>query len=142
MSGTVPTTAEVTTFTISELASEFEVTTRTIRFYEDQGMLAPARIGTRRVFSPRDRTRLRLILRGKRIGLSLVEIREIVDMYDGPPGEVGQLQRLLDRIELRTAELHSRRTEIDGMLEDLDAVAANARHRLADLEEGIPAAPE
>jgi DNA-binding transcriptional MerR regulator len=105
-------------------------------------MLAPARIGTRRVFSPRDRTRLRLILRGKRIGLSLVEIREIVDMYDGPPGEVGQLQRLLDRIELRTAELHSRRTEIDGMLEDLGAVATNARHRLADLEEGIPAAPE
>jgi DNA-binding transcriptional MerR regulator len=134
-------TFDTTTFSISELASEFDVTTRTIRFYEDEGMLAPERDGMTRVFSQRDRTRLRLILRGKRIGLPLAEINEIVDMYDGPPGESGQLEHLLDRIERRTAELTSRRAEIDDMLDELGAVATNARSRLVELEASSAAAP-
>jgi DNA-binding transcriptional MerR regulator len=129
------------TFTISDLASEFAVTTRTIRFYEAEGMLAPARDGTRRVFSQRDRTRLRLILRGKRIGLPLAEIKEIVDMYDGPPGEAGQLHHLIDRIDLRTVELKERRAEIDHVLAELSAVAGAARGRLEELSANSLAVP-
>ena len=71
-----------TTFSISELAREFEVTTRTIRFYEDQGLVSPKRAGTTRVFSPRDRVRLKLALRGKRLGFSIAEIRELFELYD------------------------------------------------------------
>ena len=121
------------TFSISDLAAEFEVTTRTLRFYEAKGMLAPTRAGQKRIYGQRDRTRLRLILRGKRIGLPLAEIREIVDMYDGPPGEIGQLERLLGRIDRRSTELVARRTEIDGMIAELDAVASNARLRLDEI---------
>ena len=76
-------------FSIGLLAREFDVTTRTIRFYEDQGLLSPRRRGQTRLFDQRDRTRLKLILRGKRLGFSLSEINEIVDMYDAPPGETG-----------------------------------------------------
>lgn len=132
------TTRETTpaTFTISELASEFGVTTRTLRFYESEGMLTPSRVGTTRVYAPRDRTRLRLILRGKRIGLPLAEVKEIVDMYEGPRGETGQLAHLVRRIEERTEELIGRRAEIDRILADLDEVAANARARLAEIDDG------
>ena len=84
-------------FTISDLAKEFDVTTRTIRFYEDQNLIAPLREGTRRLFRARDRTRLKLILRGKRLGFTLAEISEIVDMYDAAPGEVGQLRLLISK---------------------------------------------
>jgi DNA-binding transcriptional MerR regulator len=124
------------TFTISELAAEFRVTTRTLRFYEAEGMLTPNRVGTTRVYAPRDRTRLRLILRGKRIGLPLAEIREIVDMYEGPRGEAGQLAHLVRRIEERTDELVERRAEIERILTDLDEVATNARARLAEIDDG------
>jgi DNA-binding transcriptional MerR regulator len=141
MSDTSRLAGDTATFTISDLASEFDVTTRTIRFYEDEGMLAPAREGLKRVFSPRDRTRLRLILRGKRIGLPLAEIKEIVDMYDGPPGEAGQLDHLLGRIDLRVAELTQRRAEIDSMLEELAAVATRAGTRLTELSAASPTAP-
>ena len=122
------------TYTISDLAKEFEVTTRTIRFYEAEGMISPERDGQRRIFSGRDRTRLKLILRGKRIGFTLAEIREIVDMYDTHPGESGQLRHLIDRIETQRIELEARRAVIDTTLEDLAEVEANARRRLAELE--------
>ena len=79
-------------YTISDLAKEFDVTTRTIRFYEDQNLISPLREGTRRLFRARDRTRLKLILRGKRLGFTLAEISEILDMYDAAPGEVRQLR--------------------------------------------------
>jgi DNA-binding transcriptional MerR regulator len=121
------------TYTISELADEFDVTTRTIRFYEDEGLLSPAREGTRRVFSPRDHTRLKLILRGKRIGFSLAEIREIIDMYDAAPGEEGQLRRLLERIAEHRNELAARRGVIERTLDDLAAVETDTRRRLLEI---------
>ncbi|MFQ5555532.1 MAG: MerR family transcriptional regulator [Acidimicrobiia bacterium] len=124
-----------TEYTIGELADEFDVTTRTIRFYEDKGLLSPARNGTRRIFSVRDRTRLRLVLRGRRIGLSLAEIAEIVDMYDEAPGERGQLGRLLERIEERKEALVDKQVAIERTLGDLDAVAERARTRLDQIHE-------
>ncbi len=122
-----------TTYTISDLANEFAVTTRTIRFYEAEGMISPERDGQRRIFSVRDRTRLKLILRGKRIGFTLAEIRDIIDMYDSHPGEAGQLRHLVDRIERQRTELETRRSVIDTTLADLAEVEANARARLAEL---------
>ena len=110
------------------------MTTRTIRFYEDEGLISPARDGRRRIFSSRDRTRLKLILRGKRIGFSLAEIHEIIDMYDAAPGEAGQLLLLIDRIDAQRRELEARRSDIDRTLADLTEVEQNARNRLRELE--------
>src|ERR1700710_1180630 len=90
-----------TRYTITELAREFEVTPRAIRFYENQGLLTPAREGTngmRRVYSARERTRLRLTLRGKRLGFTLSEIRRLLDLYDSPTGTVAQLNAFVDTI--------------------------------------------
>ena len=120
-------------FSISDLAREFDVTPRAIRFYEDQGLLAPRRQGQRRIYTPRDRTRLKLTLRGKRLGFTLPEIATIVDMYDDQPGEAGQLRYLLDRIEVRRADLEQRRRDIDDTLSELDEVAARCREDLAAL---------
>lgn len=127
-------TTDTDTYSISDLAREFDVTTRTIRFYEDEGLISPRRDGSRRIFSPRDRTRLKLILRGKRIGFSLAEIREIVDMYDAHPGESGQLRHLIDRIETQRTELEARRAVIEGTLADLANVEQEAKRRLHELE--------
>ncbi len=126
-------TIETPTYSISELAAEFDVTTRTIRFYEDEGLISPTRDGQRRIFSGRDRTRLKLILRGKRIGFSLAEIREIIDMYDAHPGEAGQLRHLIERIQAQRAELEARRAVIDGTLADLANVERDAAERLGEL---------
>lgn len=112
------------TFTISDLAREFEVTPRAIRFYEDQGLLAPERTGTggrQRVYSQRDRTRLKLTLRGKRLGLSLSEVRELVDMYESPSDTVAQLTRFL-------AVLGRNRTALEQKLQDI-------RETLAEIDE-------
>ena len=122
------------TYGIAELAREFGVTTRTIRFYEDQGLLSPLRDGQRRIYRPRDRTRLKLILRGKRLGFSLAEGREIVDLYDAPHGEDAQLHRLLAKIAERRHALEAKRQDIEASLQDLDTVAANCRRRLKELE--------
>jgi DNA-binding transcriptional MerR regulator len=119
---------------IRDLADEFGVTTRTIRFYEDQGMIAPLREGQRRIYCQRDRTRLKLILRGRRLGFSLAEIREIVDLYDAPSGEAGQLNLLLERIAARRAELEAKRRDIAASLRDLDAVAESCRKHLEQLK--------
>ena len=105
MTTRTPAAAAPRTWTIAELADEFEVTHRTIRHYEELGLIAPERRGTVRVFHPRDRIRLALILRGKRIGFPLNEIRKIIDMYDEQPGEAGQLAYLLDQIAERRADL-------------------------------------
>ena len=109
-------------YTISDLAKEFDVTTRTIRFYEDQNLISPLREGTRRLFRARDRTRLKLILRGKRLGFTLAEISEIVDMYDAAPGEVGQLRLLISKIEGRRAQLQQQMQDIEATLSDLSEV--------------------
>ena len=107
---------------IGALAREFGVTTRTIRFYEDQGLLAPRRAGANRVYDARDRVRLKLILRGKRLGFSLAEIGEMLDMYDAPQGERGQLEYFIRRIRERRADLLDQRREIDDVLGELDAL--------------------
>ena len=119
------------TWTIAELAAEYDVTLRTIRFYEDRGLLTPERRGTVRVYHPRDRVRLGLILRGKRLGFSLDEIAKIVDMYDAEPGEEGQLVYLLDQITHRRTELEQRRRDIEETLQDLAEVENRCR---TDLE--------
>ncbi len=107
-------------WTIAEVAEEFGVTHRTIRFYEDRGLVTPERRGTQRLFHPRDRVRLALVLRGKRLGFPLDEIRRIVDMYDDQPGEEGQLRYLLDQIGDRRSELEQRRADIVAALGELD----------------------
>jgi DNA-binding transcriptional MerR regulator len=99
-------------FTITELASEFDVTPRAIRFYEDVGLLEPTRSGRNRVYSQRERTRLKLTLRGKRLGLSLQEIKQLVDMYDSPSDTKPQLEAFL-------AVLRAHRQQIELQLEDI-----------------------
>ncbi|MCH9690801.1 MAG: MerR family DNA-binding transcriptional regulator [Gammaproteobacteria bacterium] len=111
-------------YSISELAREFDITTRTIRFYEDRGLLSPARRGQTRVYSPEDRVRLKLILRGKRLGLSLDESREIIDMYDPAGSNVEQLQALLKSIEAKRQQLQQQQQDILSMLDELDKAAA------------------
>ncbi len=121
-------------FGITELTREFDITTRTIRFYEDEGMISPKRDGRHRLFSQSDRVRLKLILRGKRLGLSLAEIREIIGMYDAEPGETGQLTLLIEKIAERREALFQKRRDIETTLEELEAVEAKCRLRLAELE--------
>jgi DNA-binding transcriptional MerR regulator len=122
-----------TTWTIGELAAEFDTTLRAIRFYEDQGLLRPERRGQSRVFHPRDRVRLQLILRGKRLGFSLTEIAAILDMYDEQPGEAGQLRFLLRDIEARRATLQRKRADLDDAMEELDALDQRCRQDLERL---------
>ena len=124
------------TYSIAELAEEFGVTHRTVRFYEDRGLITPERVGTRRVYHPRDRVRLGLVLRGKRLGFDLGEIAKIVDMYDQEPGEEGQLRYLLDQIERRRAELEQRRHDIEVTLAELDEVERRCRDALASSATG------
>ena len=119
--------------TIAEVAAEFGVTHRTVRFYEDQGLISPERRGTARMFHPRDRVRLALVLRGKRLGFDLGQIRRIVDMYDQAPGEAGQLRYLLDQIADRKAELEQRRRDIEVTLAELDDVEQSCRATLTRL---------
>lgn len=121
---------------IAELAREFDVTTRTIRFYEAEGLIAPTRQGQHRIFSPRDRVRLKLILRGKRLGFSLGEIREIIDLYDRSPGELGQLRFFLDKIRQRRSELERQRRDIAETLQELADVESRCLEQLKRLERG------
>jgi DNA-binding transcriptional MerR regulator len=107
------------TWTIAEVAEQFGVTHRAVRHYEDLGLISPERRGTTRVYHRRDRTRLNLILRGKRLGFPLEEIRTIIDMYDEQPGEAGQLTYLLGQIGERRAELERRRQDIEDSLAEL-----------------------
>ncbi|WP_203432642.1 MerR family transcriptional regulator [Jiangella asiatica] len=121
------------TWSIAELAEEYGVTLRTIRFYEEQGLLTPQRDGTRRVFRDGDRVRLGLVLRGKRLGFGLDEIKKIIGMYDAEPGEVGQLRYLLEQIAHRRAELEQRRRDIDATLTELSDLERRCRADLARL---------
>jgi DNA-binding transcriptional MerR regulator len=121
------------TWSITDLAEEYGVTLRTIRFYEDRGLVSPERRGTTRVFHPRDRVRLALILRGKRLGFSLDEISTIVDMYDAEPGEAGQLRYLLEQIDVRRTELEQRRKDIEETLAELADVERRCREDLERL---------
>ena len=122
------------TYSISDLANEFDVTTRTIRFYEEKGLLRPRREGTRRIYGPSDRTRLRLILRGKRLGLSLDESAEIIRLYGTPGKNRRQLELLLNRIEERRAVLQSQQRDLRAMMNELDAAEAKCRETLDTLD--------
>ncbi len=127
-------TREAHSWTVGELADELGVTTRTLRFYEAEGLIAPGRAGANRVYSARDRARLRLILRGKRFGMSLAEIREIVSMYDGAASsERRQLQTLLARLDEIRADLRARQADLRRTLAEVSDVATQCRERLAEL---------
>ncbi|WP_043320143.1 MerR family DNA-binding transcriptional regulator [Microbulbifer sp. HZ11] len=119
-------------YSISELAQEFGITTRTIRFYEDKGLISPERRGQTRVYTAEDRVRLKLILRGKRLGFSLDESREIIDMYDPAHGNVEQLNRLLDRIDAKRQQLRQQQRDIEKMLAQLDEAAARTQAALKE----------
>lgn len=127
------------TWTIADLAGEYGVTHRALRHYEDRGLLSPERRGTVRIFHNRDRIRLALILRGRRLGFSLDEIATIVDMYDDQPGEAGQLHYLLCQIAVRRRELEQRRRDIDETLAELDEVERRCRQDLLRLDGRAPA---
>ncbi len=121
-------------YTITELTTEFGITTRTLRFYEDEKLLNPERQARKRLYTPRDRTQLKLILRGKRLGFSLAEIREIIEMYDHAPGERGQLEKLQGRIAERQAELKQKQKDILETLEELNQVSISVQQRLNELK--------
>ena len=118
------------TYTIGELAHEFGLTTRAIRFYEDFGLLAPARAGRNRVYSARDRARLTLTLRGKRLGLKLAEVKELVDMYEGQRDSQAQLRRLVDVLARQRAQLEARLADLRTTLDEVLAQEAAARRVL------------
>ncbi|WP_444895378.1 MerR family transcriptional regulator [Microbulbifer sp. SSSA005] len=122
-------------YSISELAREFDITTRAIRFYEDKGLLNPERRGQTRVYSPEERVRLKLILRGKRLGFSLDESREIIDMYDPAHGNVEQLHRLLERIAQKRLQLQQQLRDIESLMEELDEAESRARESLAQSDD-------
>ncbi|ASP37922.1 MerR family transcriptional regulator [Bacterioplanes sanyensis] len=116
-------------YSIRDLADEFDITTRTIRFYEAEGLLSPQREGQTRIYSPQDRVRLKLILRGKRLGLSLAESRELIDMYD-PSANRPQLESLLSAIDRRRQQLQQQLHDIQRMMEELDDAELKARQAL------------
>lgn len=105
--------------TIREMCDAFDVTPRTLRFYESKELLAPIRQGTKRLFTRRDRARLKLILRGKRFGFSLEEIRQILDLYDSEQGEKAQIQRAYEAAKERLADMERQRDELDETIDEL-----------------------
>ncbi|PWQ97811.1 MerR family transcriptional regulator [Leucothrix pacifica] len=124
------------TYTISELAKEFDVTTRAIRLYEESGLLAPERDGSRRIYHEKDRVRLRLTLRGKRIGFTLAEVKDMFDLYDSKPidGEKKQILYLLDIMEQRLETLKLQREELELAVVDIESVCERARETLTELD--------
>jgi DNA-binding transcriptional MerR regulator len=119
-----------TEFSISELAREFDITPRAIRFYEDQGLLSPKREGQRRIYTLRDRTRLRLTLRGKRLGLTLSEIRELIDMYEPGRDQRPQLKRFLAVLEAHKASLQQQQADLDAQLLEIQNFEKRVRKQL------------
>src|SRR5437868_15071873 len=121
---------ERTEYSISELAREFDVTPRAIRFYEDQGLLAARRDGQRRIYTPRDRTRLKLTLRGKRLGLTLAEIRELIDMYEPGRDERPQLERFREVLEAHRRSLLQQRADIEAQLAEIETFEKRVQKQL------------
>ena len=121
---------ERTEFSISDLAREFDVTPRAIRFYEDQGLISPRREGQRRVYTPRDKTRLKLTLRGKRLGLSLSEIKELIDMYEPGRDERPQLERFLAVLESHKSSLLQQRADIEAQLSEIHTFEKRVKKQL------------
>ena len=121
------------TYSIGELAEEFGVTSRALRLYEEEGLLDPHREGTRRIYNERNRVRLRLILRGKRLGWSLSEIRESFDLYDSSLGEEAQLEWMLEKLAQRRESLMEQRKDIENALQDLERITTNAEQALRSI---------
>ncbi|MCG5501378.1 MerR family transcriptional regulator [Ectothiorhodospira lacustris] len=124
-----------TTYTIGELAKEFDITTRAIRFYEDEGLISPVRIGSKRLYRRRDRARLKLILRGKRLGFTLAEIRETFNLYDEAHGEAHQLRYYLSVLEEKRQHLIRQREDLEETLRELDHSYAHCEQLLAQQEQ-------
>lgn len=126
--------SEKRTFSISELSQEFDVTTRSIRFYEDQGLLKPSRRGQTRIFSTKDRVRLKLILRGKRMGFTLSETKELFDLWDETPtGNEKQLLKMLEILSTRRAHLEQQKNDIAMAEMEMETAEARCREALAEL---------
>ena len=121
-------------WSIAEMADDFEVTHRALRHYEHLGLLSPERLGQRRIYHRRERTRLALILRGRRLGFPLEEVATILGMYDDTPGEAGQLRYLLNQIDDRRADLERRRRDIEDSLRELDELQQRCAQDLARME--------
>lgn len=124
------------TYTISELAEEFGVTTRTLRHYEDEGLVTPAREGLQRLYSHRDRVRLKLALRGKRLGFSLSELRELFQLYDLANDERKQLEEFAVKLERRRAQLEQQREDVEIMLNEINFFATQCQRLLAESDAG------
>jgi DNA-binding transcriptional MerR regulator len=137
---TVPATADnaALSFTITELAQEFDITPRAIRFYEDVGLLEPSRAGRQRVYTHRDRTRLKLTLRGKRLGLSLQEIKQLVDMYESGSDERPQLEAFLGVLAEHRRQLEQQLEDIRVTLAEIEQHEARCRSLIAGTA-GVPA---
>ncbi len=117
-------------FSIAELAQEMDITTRTIRFYEDKGLLRPARRGQQRIYSRADRTRLKLVLRGKRLGWPLDDIREMIELYDTPDGERKQLEVMLRKLSHSRSVLQQQREDIELALRELEEIEERCHRQL------------
>ncbi len=120
-------------YSITELTREFGISTRTVRFYEDEGLIKPVRRGRTRLFRPSDRRLLQLILRGKRLGFSIAEIREIIEMYKTPTGETGQMRLLIEKVNNRRQELDQKKRDIEETLSELELVEQACLERIAEL---------
>ena len=131
-------TARSFTFTITELAQEFDITPRAIRFYEDVGLLAPARSGRNRVYNQRDRTRLKLTLRGKRLGLSLQEVKDLVDLYESPADTAPQLSAFLSTLKEHRTLLERQREDIEITLAEIGQHEARCRRMLVGARANHP----
>ncbi len=123
-------------YTITELTREFGVSTRTLRFYEDEGLIFPERRGRTRLFRSTDRRLIQEILRGRRIGFTIAEIREIIQIYKDPPGEIGQLELLMKKVNEKRDELRQKRRDIEETLTELDNVEEACLTRLAEIGVG------
>jgi len=120
-------------YSITELTREFDVSTRTLRFYEDEGLIHPVRRGRTRLFRPADRHLVRQIIRGRRLGFSVAEMREIIQMYREPPGEVGQLKLMIRRIQEKREMLRQKRRDLEETLAELDRSEEACVERLVEL---------
>ncbi|MEM0515170.1 MerR family DNA-binding transcriptional regulator [Pseudoalteromonas sp. YIC-827] len=123
------------TFSISDLAKEFDITTRSIRFYEDQGLITPRRNGQTRIYSKRDKVRLKLILRGKRLGFSLAETGRLFELYDADKSSAKQLVTMLDLIEEKKAHLIQQMDDIKVVLMELVTAEKRCRETLSHLQQ-------
>lgn len=120
-------------YSITELTREFDISTRTLRFYEDEGLIHPERRGRTRLYRQADRHLIAQILRGRRIGFTIAEIREIIQVYKEPPGEVGQLKLLMNKVDEKRDDLRQKRRDIDETITELDSIEESCLNRLAEI---------